>query len=176
MDRILPEVNKLLNQYQQYKKLLEELGAIERQLAKAKLLGTNQSLLKSEQITLKKELQTLSDAMTFANPIIWIQYKNLAYKDEAQPITTMHDLRVHCSKPDYICTKRYTFLNEYLTKQGIPALSDQATYPDTLELTQLLKTPSLQALVEDPAFLKQWALYEYFTQNGQVAKWENFNS
>ncbi len=118
-------------------------------------------------------MQTLSDAMTFDTPRIWIEYKYRAYADEPQPITTMHDLRLHCSKPGYICTARYTFLNDELTQAGEPPLSDRAAYPDSMDIGALLESPRLDALSDET--FAAWRQHEYHRDaEGRVAKWQSY--
>jgi len=172
---LLPEVEVLLRQYAQYTRLAQQEALTARALAKAKLKAKPLDELLNEHTTLKDQLQKLSDEMTFATPAVWMQYKYEAYKHEAQPIRTMNDFRVHCSKPDYICTKRYTFLNQSLVRRGEPSLADTHTYPDTLSLDEVLQTPALTHLLHDDDFMKAWAAYEYHTADGRVAKWENFS-
>lgn len=171
---ILPEVETLLQQYNLYKEVGNQLSGLSRQLAIAKAAGLADNTLQGEYDRLSEELQGISDAMTYASPLVWIQYKNEAYKDEAQPIRTMHDFRLHCSKPGYICTKRFTFLDEYLRSLKKDSLHDKAVYPDALLLSQLLTSRDLQALVTDDSFMKQWNRYEFYTEGGRVAKWENW--
>jgi len=171
---LFPEVKVLLQQYEQYTQLAEQKALTSHALAKAKLKGETFNTLQDKYSALRTQLQALSDAMTFAGPDIWMQYKYEAYKQEAHPIRTMSDFRVHCSKPDYICTKRYTFLNQRLVEKGEASLTDTHTYPDTLSLDEVLRGPAITNLLQDDNFMKDWATYEYHTADGRVAKWENF--
>lgn len=168
------EVNKLLEMYQTYKSLLDVQSRLSSRLARSKLSGQVDSRLAESYELLSIKLQNLSDAMTFANPVIWIMYKYEAYKNEAQAIRTMHDLRVHCSKEGYICTKRFTYLNEQLVLREMASLNDSTVYPDDMTLDVLVQQESLLALTSDPTFMRQWTAYEYNQTNGKVAKWATF--
>lgn len=160
--------------YQDYTSLLEDLNRVESQYAKATILNIESTELSIKQKQLTYQLQQLSDAMTFPDPLLWIQYKYYAYQDEAQPITTMHDFRIHCSKPGYICTKRFEFLNRSLINYGCSDLNSNQAYDDMLELSQLFKNKSLNRLLEDELFMNEWKSYEYYKEEGRVAKWQNF--
>ncbi len=171
----LPEVITLLGQYKEYKLKLQHLATTERQLTKAKILNTPTEALRATQHQLQQSLQRISNEMTFATPIIWIQYKYFAYQDEAQPILTLNDFRVHCSKPGYICTKRFTFLNESLKARNLTPLTDKQVFADSLDLAELCTNSSLMALVKDETFMKQWHGYEYHKAGERIAKWENYS-
>lgn len=168
-------VEKLLEQYETYKQVQKQVSAIERQLAKAKLLGKDTGDISLKQQQLRSQLQQISDDMTFADPLVWMQYKYYAYQDEAQPITTLHDFRVHCSKPGYICTKRFEFLNAALAQRNLTDFNDTQKYSDSLELSALFDDATLMQLLSDPAFIKQWNEYEYFRSDDTVAKWQNYS-
>lgn len=165
------ESDALLAQYAIYKKLSSRQAALARELAKAKLTGTaTQSLVKRhEHIT--ADMQAVSDAMTFASPLVWALYKYEAYAHESQPVRTMNDFRLHCSKPGYICTARFTFVNKHLRARSLPTLVDTATYPDSQPLTAAF--PVLHALSQDDVFMRQWQSHEYYKSGDRVAKWEN---
>lgn len=169
-------VEKLLSQYAAYKEKNEQLAGIERQLALATIRGDKQvGELSKKRDDMRQQLQQLSDEMTFDSPYVWIQYKYEAYKNDAQPILTMQDLRVHCSVEGYICTKRFLFLNGWLRKMNKHVLSDREYYPDSLSLRELLSGDGILSLSKDDAFMKQWRAYEYYRKDGVVAKWENFS-
>lgn len=167
-------VDDLLAMYEQYKQAHRTEAELVTKLAKAKVLQADTAELAHDYLAAKQTVQTISDAMTFANPIIWMLYKYEAYANEPQPIRTVQDFRIHCSKPDYICTKRYTFLNDALIKNGSAPLDDRGVYPDSMLLEDIARSESITALVDDSAFQKQWDTYEYHQQEGAVKKWENF--
>lgn len=166
--------DELLVMYQEYKDVDKQKESVAARLAKAKLLGEPAQALSQEYEELQARLQQISESMTYSSPVVWMTYKYEAYKDEAQPIRTMQDFRVHCSKPGYICTKRFDFLNAQLEKNRFPKLSDTTQYPDDLSLAEAIKSPSIAVLVQDQSFQKQWVKHEYYKDNGRVAKWENY--
>ena len=92
-------VDRLLDMYDEYKTLAAKITAAERRLALAKLKNSGVEQIRIELDELRHNQQQLSDDMTFDTPLIWVMYKFEAYQDEAQPIRTMHDFRLHCSKP-----------------------------------------------------------------------------
>lgn len=168
------KVDALLSMYQEYKGLLEHQSQISSKLAKTKILKGDTSTLEDEFKSAKAQLQALSDEMTFANPIVWMMYKFEAYKNEAQPIVTMHDFRVHCSKPGYICTKRFNFLNDQLARSGEDVLTDSTVYPDPMSLREVFESRILLSVSNSDDLKEEWNGYEYFTRDGIAAKWENY--
>jgi hypothetical protein len=132
------EVDDLLKLYAKYKELLFIEADLSTKRAKQKIIGVVDAELVNDHETAKKNLQRLSDSMTFSNPFVWILYKFEAYKNEAQSIRTIRDFRIHCSKVGDICTKRFLFVNEQLTQKDQPTLMDDL-YDGSLLLNALLK-------------------------------------
>lgn len=161
--------DQLLVMYHEYKKLTEQIGELERTQAKLVLTGKDITSTEHMLYSVNKKRDELSDAMTFDTPRIWIEYKFRAYKDESQPIATMHDLRLHCNKPDYICTKRYRFLNEELIAQFKPPLSDRFVYPDAMNINKLLTLSILDNLKKSSYI--EWRNHEYNRDSKKVMKW-----
>lgn len=170
------EVTKLLEAYGRYKALLTQQQEISSKLARQKLKGDVSPADQASFDQLTNELQQVSDSMTFASPTAWMRYKYEAYRDEAQPIRTMHDFRMHCSKPGYICTKRFLFVNEQLASRHLPLLTDRKTYSDGISLSELLTKDIFAALEQNEDFMDEWATYEYNKEKDRVAKWENYQS
>ena len=169
MSRVLT-VDDLLAMYGQYEQLLESQRAVEKQLARAQLRGEETSGVRMSLETLTRGLQELSDSMTFDTPWVWMEYKYRAYADSPQLIATMHDFRLHCSKPGYICTTRYAFLDAELERLGGPSLSDKTVYPDDRDLMHVLDSGVFDVLGD--TFLRAWRRHEYFRDDtGAVAKW-----
>lgn len=166
------DVDKLLEMYKTYKQLAAGQSETTHRLAKARLKGGSIDQLENEHHRLSDKMQSISDAMIFPNPLVWALYKFEAYIDEAQPICTMQDFRLHCSKPGYICTKRFIFVNKELNQRGLLTLSDIIAYPDHESLATVFKI--LDMLSQDNNFMKGWELHEYYKHDGMVAKWENF--
>ena len=165
-------VDKLLRMYDDYKTLAAKITAAERRLALAKLKNSDVEQVQTKLDGLRRDQQQLSDTMTFDTPLIWVMYKFEAYKDEAQPIRTMHDFRLHCSKPGYICTKRFIFLNAHLCSNGQRPLTDSEQYPDEMLLSEIF--PLLGEIEQDKAFLYSWRAHEYYQEDGAIKKWQNY--
>ena len=165
-------VDKLLDMYDEYKALIAKIAAVERRLALAKLKNSGVEQIRIELDDLRHSQQQLSDNMTFDTPLVWVMYKFEAYQDEAQPIKTMHDFRLHCSKPGYICTKRFTFLNTHLCNNGQCPLTDNERYPDKMLLSEIF--PLLGEIEQDEAFLSSWRAHEYYQEDGIVKKWQDY--
>ena len=165
-------VDGLLEQYRQYRKLDVQIAAHKRLVAHQKAIGTVSSADMTQLAKLQREQSTLSDAMTFDSPLIWVMYKFEAYQDAPQPIRTLHDFRLHCSKPDYICTKRWMFVNQWRRHMDLVPFSDVSSYPDEVELPVLYD--ELEQLASDERFMVAWRNYEYYQADGVVGKWQNF--
>lgn len=165
------QVDALLGMYDEYKQAVEARESLASQLAKAKLKHVPSDELQVAYDDAVHRVQAISDAMTFASPLVWMMYKFEAYKNEAQPIRTMHDFRLHCSKPGYICTKRYNFVNDELLKRGQTALSDTAAYPDAALLSDAYG--AIASLPADPVCMAAWGKHEYYRDGERVAKWED---
>ena len=165
-------VDKLLDMYDEYKTLTTKITAAERRLALAKLKNGDVEQIRIELDDLQHSQQQLSDDMTFDTPLVWVMYKFEAYQDEAQPIRTMHDFRLHCSKPGYICTKRFIFLNAHLCSNGQCPLTDSEQYPDEMLLSEIF--PLLGEIEQDESFLSSWRSHEYYQKDGAIKKWQNY--
>ena len=165
-------VDRLLDMYDDYKTLASKITAAERRLALAKLKNSGVEQIQIELDDLRRDQQQLSDDMTFDTPLIWVMYKFEAYKDGAQPIQTMHDFRLHCSKPGYICTKRFIFLNAYLCSNGQSSLMDRKQYPDEMLLSEIFSL--LGEIEQDEVFMSSWRAHEYYQEDGAIKKWQNY--
>lgn len=165
-------VDRLLDMYDEYKTLTAKIAAAERRLALAKLKNSGVEQIRIELDELRHNQQQLSDDMTFDTPLVWVMYKFEAYQDEAQPIRTMHDFHLHCSKPGYICTKRFIFLNAHLCSNGQRSLIDSKKYPDEMLLSEIF--PLLGKIEQNEAFLSSWCAHEYYQEHGAIKKWQNY--
>ena len=172
MDSARAAVDRLLDMYDEYKTLTAKIAAAERRLALAKLRNSDVKQIRIELDDLRHSQQQLSDDMTFDTPLVWVMYKFEAYQDEAQPIQTMHDFRLHCSKPGYICTKRFIFLNAHLCSNGQRPLTDSEQYPDEMLLSEIF--PLLSEIEHDKNFLSNWRAHEYYQEDGAIKKWQNY--
>ena len=165
-------VDRLLDMYDEYKTLTVKITAAERRLALAKLKNSDIEQAQTELDVLRRDQQQLSDDMMFDTPLVWVMYKFEAYQDEAQPIRTMHDFRLHCSKPGYICTKRFIFLNAHLCSNGQCPLTDGEQYPDEMLLSEIF--PLLGEIGQDEVFMSNWRAHEYYQEDGAIKKWQNY--
>ena len=165
-------VDKLLDMYDEYKTLTAKIAIAERRLALAKLKNSGVEQIRIELDDLRRDQQQLSDDMTFDTPLIWVMYKFEAYQDEAQPIRTMHDFRLHCSKPGYICTKRFIFLNAHLCSNGQSSLMDRKQYTDEMLLSEIF--PLLSEIERDKNFLSNWRAHEYYQEDDVIKKWQDY--
>ena len=159
-------VDRLLSMYDEYKTLTVKIAAAERHLALAKLKNGDVEQVQTKLDGLRRDQQQLSDTMTFDTPLVWVMYKFEAYQDETQPIRTMHDFRLHCSKPGYICTKRFIFLNAHLCSNGQRPLTDSEQYPDEMLLSEIF--PLLGEIEQDEVFLSSWRAHEYCQEDGVI--------
>lgn len=164
--------DKLLDMYDDYKTLAAKITAAERRLALARLKNSDIEQAQTKLDVLRRDQQQLSDDMTFDTPLVWVMYKFEAYQDEAQPIQTMHDFRLHCSKPGYICTKRFIFLNAHLCSNGQRPLTDSKKYPDEMLLSEIF--PPLGEIEQDEVFLSNWRAHEYYQEHGAIKKWQDY--
>lgn len=165
-------VDRLLDMYDEYKTLTVKITAAERRLVLAKLKNSDVEQIRIELDDLRHSQQRLSDTMMFDTPLVWVMYKFEAYQDEAQPIRTMHDFRLHCSKPGYICTKRFMFLNAHLCSNRQRSLIDSKKYPDEMLLSEIF--PLLSEIERDKNFLSSWRAHEYYQEHGAIKKWQNY--
>ncbi len=171
IDDARTQTDTLLGMYEDYKRIADNRQSLASQLAKAKLKQLPVEELQSLYDRASREMQSISESMTFASPLVWMMYKFEAYKDEAQPIRTIQDFRLHCSKPGYICTKRFEFVNAELVRRQLPTLLDRENYLDDMLLHGAYD--AVQPLIADSTFMGTWGKHEYYKIDGRVAKWEN---
>jgi hypothetical protein len=167
------EIEKLVEQYNLYMAWEQEIKDLKNQVAET--LGVAQKteiLMQINQLQLRQK--ELGEAMKFANPYIWMGYKMKAYLGSEKEIKTIGDLRVHAASPTYICHKRINYLAEGMKKNGYGDLWSEDDLPVETTLAEILEHEAFQALLRDEKWLAKWVEYEYFEQDGRVAKWENF--
>ena len=85
----------------------------------------------------------------------------------------MAAFREHCSKPGYICTKRFRFLNERLRALGFAGLDDEAVWLGDEDLMLVIESPGIAAVMADLSSYAQWCAHEYYEHHGASAKWED---
>jgi len=116
--------------------------------------------------------QTISDAMTFDNPLVWIMYKYTAYAGTEQEIRTIQDFADHCSHEGCICGKRFIFLNQCLVDMFGKNL--QTLFDPHTSLDKLQDYSYIYDLIYNDLHMKRWKKYEYYCRRGRVSKWQNF--
>jgi hypothetical protein len=124
--------------------------------------------------SLLEKLQNISDSMKFDNPVIWMMYKHLAYKDTTHPITTVGDFIKHCEGYTDICSKRYMFLRAYLI--NTQTIDIESVFEKGYTLDKLYTSEHVLKLIEDSVFMEEWKKHEYNTADGKTAKWKSYNN
>lgn len=174
------KIQKLIYQFDEYmdmynievslKKELKEVENIENPEEKAKKFEE----LEKNFSKIKNQMNNLWDDMKFDNPIIWMQYKNQAYKNSSSEIPTLWALIKHCFKNlDYICGKRIDFFAKHFkNKFGIDIfeIDENMSFDDFLETYK----NELNNICQDEKIMNLWLRYEYFTVWERTAKWENY--
>ncbi len=169
------EVNSLLLSYSEYKELSKQidLGQVENKSKPSfsffKNIGKMQNL--DPLANAKKELVKIGEEMKFQNPLIWLTYKYLAYKNEPnKKLSTLTDLREHC-KVDGICFRRFDAINFYLRSKynGLDLHSDSFISGD-INLEILREDPRFLDICLDKSFLNLWFSHE----NNKSGKWKNY--
>jgi len=117
----------------------------------------------------ERDRDQVSDEMTFANPIIWMMYKDIAYKGAQNEIRDWAAFKDHCAPEDYICGKRFRFLERYLRDKN--NLELKTLFPDEMPLPRIYRDRQVADLVEDERFMKAWQENEYLRTDGLVNKW-----
>lgn len=182
-------VSRLILQYQEYMALAEEIKILEDQkLSELNQISTKEnkdiiSLLASQDdferikklniqiLLLQRDLQQISDEMTFANHLIWMMYKYKAYLGKVNEISDLKRFRTHCSPEGYICTERYKFLQKYLLNKYNIDINDKTKFPDEMELKKFYCSDLMISLLDDLEFLELWKTNEYLKSDSKINKW-----
>lgn len=117
----------------------------------------------------ERDRDQISDEMTFANPIIWIMYKDIAYKGTQQEIRDWAAFKDHCAPKDYICGRRFRFLEEYLKERK--GIDFGTLFTDHVSLANVYEDRRIINLADDLALMKAWQANEYLRVGGMVNKW-----
>jgi hypothetical protein len=134
------------------------------------------SELTHKERALSERLQHISDEMTFANPVVWLMYKHTAYLGTPGAIQAWRDMKKHCSKPGYICTKRFQHMTSYIMHTQATNLEDIGRFPDDLLMSDFYQSDLITELVADKNFMEGWSTHEFHHDGLRVAKWENFTT
>lgn len=114
--------------------------------------------------------------MKFDNPLVWMMYKYFAYqKNElgAKPIRTIGDLIAHCASRDYICTKRFHFINRWLNENGFKSLRDKDVHGPDTDLSEIFTNPEFIKIAKDKRFMSEWDEYEKMGKES-TEKWVEY--
>lgn len=176
-------VERLILQYKEYVMLTDHIQVLETEklemLARdAKEKGVSLSVVMASAnedhavnrwlSLLKTDVQQVSDEMTFANPLIWMMYKDKAYKGTSTEIKTWKDFKKHCEPEAYICGIRYRFLKSHFASEG-KALDTM--FADDSGLMQIYQSREILDLCLDIDFMEEWKKQEYRKTDDKVNKW-----
>lgn len=166
-DQSNTSIEKLVDDYHKYMRLEDEIAKLQWLLS----WEQNHIYTISE---LESEKKLLWDSMKYPNPYIWLQYKLQAYKNSPKQITTIWDLKEHCKDPTYICHKRLQFLSNILKNEYKIDIFDENL--ENLEIEQVIQNAVINEISQNETHMQNWSFYEFYSINGETAKWENFNS
>ncbi|MFM2424097.1 MAG: hypothetical protein RLZZ70_486 [Candidatus Parcubacteria bacterium] len=152
------------------KKLAKVLSAEERTSAVAALLDLYQEYQRAWFLRTKKRI---GNQMFFADPIIWIRYKHLAYQGTPNALMTWGDLVSHSFSHDGICGKRLDWLASEVAKEGIDVFSQDVVPIDAM-LSEVATLPIFQKVANNPKAMQVWASHEYYEERGQPKKWAQY--
>jgi hypothetical protein len=160
-------VDRLVAQYKEYLKISQACDVAERQYALAKI--SSQATDDNYKI-LRRIQDRLSDEMTFYTPRIWMQYKYEAYKDSPKEIATVGDFIDHCSPKGYICTKRFTFIKNWLKKYE--DITFEGLQNDEDSINELINNTSIIGLESNSIFITEWLNNEFYISDSKISKWK----
>lgn len=147
--------------------------------------GEDLVLLTATREAILAKVSEIGKSMKYANPLIWLLYKYLAYKDgdvyfyiskmeprkAQEPILTLKDLRLHCTKDkDAICKKRFEAINTWLKDKYGNCLADESFLSGDTGLSDVARDPRFLAMCADTAFIALWLSHE----NDTAGKWKNY--
>ncbi|MDP3771281.1 MAG: hypothetical protein Q8R16_03200 [bacterium] len=118
---------------------------------------------------LERDRDQIADAMTFANPLIWIMYKDRAYRGTSQAIRDWAAFKLHCAPEGYICGKRFRFLERHL--QDTRSIAFATAFADHMPLAEVCTQPLIIGLLDDRGCMETWEQQEYHRTDGAVTKW-----
>ena len=168
------EVDDLLTAYKKYKDIAALIAdeGIPTNAPKFTLQGQPGKMQNLDpKKNLRKQLEEIGASMKFQNPLIWLGYKRLAYRDEpTNALLTLSDLVKHC-QVDGICHRRFDAINLYMRRNhgGIDMRSQAFMHPSTT-LETVEQDPRFLNMCLDPAFTKMWSEHE----NCKAGKWRKY--
>lgn len=180
-------VERLLAQYREYLALVQAIEQAKSQkLARVATLSKAQGVSIGDMLAhedthdtlrndtraihlLEQDRDQISDEMTYANPLIWIMYKDRAYRGTSQEIRDWAAFKLHCAPDGYICGKRFRFLERSLKDTRGVVLA--TAFPDRMPLVEVSQQSLIVGLCDDLACMGQWRNQEYLRTDGKVTKW-----
>lgn len=170
------EVKALCEMYNTYVHLTKNISAINGSMDILK--DENNTVIESS-TNLQKYLndltkirQLVSDAMTFGSPLVWIQYKRVAYGGTEKEIKTIGDFIEHCAPEGDTCNKRYSFLNNCFRNTFGKTIKD--VFSSDQSLIDLESSEYLDKLLNNDSILSEWQKHEFYRVGDVVSKWKAF--
>lgn len=169
------EVDSLLGAYKEYKALSLQIkqGVAPKSTTKFSLMGNMGKMQNLDPLAeAKKKLEAIGEGMKFQNPLIWLLYKHLAYKnDPSKAIRTLGDLVSHC-REDGICHKRFDSINSYFRRNNDEKdMTSEEFMGQSLGLENVSQDPRYISMCLDQEFQATWSENE----NDKSGKWRNYS-
>lgn len=120
------------------------------------------------------EQDAIGDAMFYADPIVWMLYKEQAYRGTDHAIVSMGNFRHHCQDHGGICAKRFSYLAQALHEKFGIEIKNTDSFPDVYPLEKLYTLPEIELLIQDDSWMATWREHEYYKEGERVAKWERY--
>lgn len=120
------------------------------------------------------EKNRIGDNMTYADPIVWMMYKQEAYKGGDHEINTLGHLKEHSVDHGGICAKRMRFLATYIKNIYGKDILNSSEFSDDTNLVDFYESNLLNEVVNTTSFINEWQKNEFFKRNGVIAKWDNY--
>ncbi len=124
----------------------------------------------------EEEKSRIGDAMTYADPVVWMMYKHLAYLGSDHEIATVGALREHCSDHGGICAKRFNFLTSSLKAICGADIRNPEEFADEMPIEEFYQGAIMDHAIQDQSFMRSWTLHEFWKEGDRVAKWENYST
>lgn len=155
---VAQKVQILLQQYADYMSMDKEKSDLSAQYQQN---PSPELASRIDELTL--ELNQLSDAMKFDNPLIWLGYKRTAYQGTPKQVESIDELLHHCERKTDICYQRLDFLNHHLKTQFEIDFFAMDKKEKKQSLTDFLNTnTAIQSLCKDEQFMTERLEHEYF--------------
>lgn len=124
--------------------------------------------------TTEADKDRIGDEMTYADPIVWMMYKQEAYAGTDHAINTLGDLKKHSTDHGGICAKRMDFLSRFIKENYGKDILNATEFSNHMKLEDFYDSDIMNEIISSGDFMKKWETYEFFKRNSVVAKWENY--